>query len=271
MKNAIIAVYISMMRKVTYIAFSFILCTTFTACKTAPQEADFLRNNVVHGINDQIITGKFVAKNDLNIQHEINITKLNRSKNYEVNFAAYDKNGIAYYSVTSKGTYNGYVLVVPFEYEHQKDDLYLNFNGEKMKINYDTDVKSIISNLGIKGNHLPKIYTHILTAVPENRKKPELFFLKNFENEYPKEAGLFNHPIIKNRLEKLLKDTYPDFIKNFREEAPIVQAEPGVYKTSGCSDRKCLDIQSFIEFNVPHNKINVKIFNKKKKIEYKEP
>ena len=95
--------------------------------------------------------------------------------------------------------------------------------------------------------------------------------MKNFENEYPKEAGFFNHPIIKNRLEKLLKDAYPDFIKNFREETPIVQAEPGVYKTSGCSDRKRLDNQAFIELNVPHNKINVKIFNKKKKIEYKEP
>ncbi len=267
----LLQVYIPLMRKVKYIAFSLVLCTLFIACKTAPQEADFLRNTVVHGINDQIITGKFVAKNNLNIEHEINIAKMGRSKNYEVHFASYDKNGIAYYSITSQGVYNGYVLVVPFEYQQQKDNLYLNFNGEKMKINYETDAKEVISNLGLKGNNLPKIFTHILTASAENSKKSELAFIKNYENEYPKDTDFFNHPIIKNRLEKLLINAYPDFIKNYREETPIVQLEPGVYKTSGCSDRKCLEIQEVIEINVLHNKINVKIFNKKKKIEYKEP
>ncbi|NAW51877.1 hypothetical protein GNY06_11045 [Elizabethkingia argentiflava] len=259
------------MRTVKHIAFLLIVYTTLTMCKAAPQEVEFLRDDVIHGLNDQIITGRFTAKNNLNIQHEINIAKSRHAKNYDINFSAYDKNGIAYYNIDSKGFYNGYVLVVPFEYKKHKDKLYLNFHGKNMKINYESNQSTISSNLGFKGNYLPSVFHHSMKITPKNSQKPELYFIKNFENEYPLNIDFFEHPVIKYRLEKLLKSQYASFIQNFKQDTPIIQIKPDLYTTSGCSDRKCLEVQEFIEIDVSNNKINVKIFNKKRQFEYKEP
>ena len=258
------------MKKVSYFAYSFTSLLVVFSCKTTPQEKDFLNSNVVHGMNDQIITGKFVAKNNLNITHQISITK-DRGRDFNVNFSSYDTNNHIYYSIDSKGNYNGYVLVVPFTYNKKTEDLYLNFNGEKLKINYENEANVNIYDLGKKGNNLPKVFTHLVISSKKEVANSELDFIKDLENKYPEDVQLFDNVVLKNRLKILLKNQYDSFIKNFKEQTPITLIAPGVYKTSGCNNRQCTDIQEVIELDVLHNKINVKIFNKKSKKEYQEP
>lgn len=131
------------------------------SCKSNVEDTNSIEDqHIVHGVNDQIIDGQFLAKNDLGITHTITIHKID-NHNFSVIFSSDNSNKKLNYSITAKGNFNGYAMLVPVEYKKNFSTILLNFNSDSLELSFENDAENTIKNLGMLNNNLPKIYQHI--------------------------------------------------------------------------------------------------------------
>lgn len=80
--------------------------------------------------------------------------------------------------------------------------------------------------------------------------------LNELKGKYPMEVKLLDNPLVKSRLEKLLKDDYANFRKFWMVETPILIEENILYAT-GCEQHNCAANQYVLEIDLSQNNINV--------------
>ena len=130
-------------------------------CKSNVEDTGFIENqHIIHGVNDQIIDGQFLAKNKLGIQHSITIHKI-ENNSFSVILSSENSNKKLNYSITSKGSFNGYAMLVPIEYNKKSSTIFLNFNSNNLELSFENDAENTMKDIGIIDNNLPKVYQHV--------------------------------------------------------------------------------------------------------------
>ncbi len=242
--------------KASVIAIPLATAAIIFSCKSNPGEQSVNPKAPVHGINDQVITGRFSGVNSIGIVHNIVVDRLSQDQ-YRIFFYSDPNNTELSYRWNTAGSFNGYALMVPVQYNAATDSVYLSFNAEKLQLSFEKGSATPLADIGKQNNALPRIYYHEETKPVSDPDLP-LAEICRYENRYPDDAFLKTEPLRK-RLQQLLGGTlYNKFTNNFKADMPLIQLRQGVFYTANCRDEKCADVGSELFIDIPNDNIQVK-------------